>query len=184
MTIKNKYHFPRIDNLFDQLKGATILSKIDLRSRYHHVKIKYEDIHNTTFRKRYGRYEFFLVPFGLTNEPTTIMCLMNIVLSKYLDKFVLVFVDEILVYSKNREELEEHLRMVLQALREHPMYAKFNKYDLFKKEINYLVHVISIEGITVNPTNIKEIMDWPTPRNVTKVRSFMGLDGYYKRFAK
>jgi hypothetical protein len=184
MTIKNKYPLPRIDDLFDQLRGATIFSKIDLRSGYHQVRIKDEDIHKTTFRTRYGHYEFVVVPFGLTNAPTTFMCLMNSVLNKYLDKFVLVFVDDILVYSKNREEHEEHLRMVLQVLREHQLYAKFNKCDFFKKEIQYLGHVISVEGVTVDPAKIKEIMDWPTPRNVTEVRSFMGLDGYYRRFIK
>jgi hypothetical protein len=112
------------------------------------------------------------------------MCLMNSVLSKYLDKFVLVFVDDILVYSKNREEHEEHLRMVLQVLREHQLYTKFNKCDFYKKEIQYLGHVISAEGVAVDPQKIKEIMDWPTPRNVIEVRSFMGLAGYYRRFIK
>jgi hypothetical protein len=134
MTIKNKYPFPRIDDLFDQLRGATIFSKIDLRSGYHQVRIKDEDIHKTTFRTRYGHYEFVVVPFRLTNAPTTFMCLMNSVLNKYLDKFVLVFVDDILVYSKTREEHEEHLRMVLQVLRDHQLYAKFNKCDFFQKK--------------------------------------------------
>jgi hypothetical protein len=135
MTIKKKYPFPRIDDLFDHLRGDIVFSKIDLRSGYHQVRIKDEDIHKTTFRTRYGHYEFVVVPFGLTNAPATFMCLMNNVFSKYLDKFVLVFLDDILVYSKNREEHEEHLRMVLQVLREHHLYAKFNKCDLFKKEI-------------------------------------------------
>jgi hypothetical protein len=164
MTIKNKYPFPRIDDLFDQLRGAAVFSKIDLRSGYHQVRIKDEDIHKTTFRTRYGHYEFVVVPFGLTNAPTTFMCLMNSVLNKYLDKFVLVFVDDILVYSKNKEEHEEHLRMVLQVLREHQLYAKFNKCDFFQKEIQYLGHIISAEGVAVDPKKIKEIMDWPAPR--------------------
>jgi hypothetical protein len=133
MTIKNKYPFPRIDDLFDQLRGATVFSKIDLRLGYHQVRIKDEDIHKTTFRTRYGHYEFVVVPFGLTNAPTTFMCLMNSVIKKYLDKFVLVFLDDILVYSKNKEEHKEHLRMVLQVLREHQLYAKFNKCDFFQK---------------------------------------------------
>ena len=119
---------PRIDDLFDQLGGASIFSKIDLRSGYHQVQIKGEDIDKTTFQMRYGHYEFVIVPFGLTNAPDTFMCLMNNVLSKFLDKFVLVFIDDILIYSKNREE---HLRLVLQVLREHQLYAKFSKCDFF-----------------------------------------------------
>jgi hypothetical protein len=133
---------------------------------------------------RYGHYEFVVVPFGLTNAPTTFMCLMNSVLNKYLDKFVLVFVDDILVYSKTKEEHEEHLRMVLQVLREHQIYAKFSKCDFFQKEIQYLGHIISTEGVEVDLEKIKAIMDWPTPRNVTEVRYFMGLVGYYKRFIR
>jgi hypothetical protein len=117
MTIKNKYPFPRIDDLFDQLKGDIVFSKIDLRSRYHQVRIKDEDIHKTTFRTMYGHYEFVVVPFGLTNAPATFMCFMNSMLNKYLDKFVLVFIDNIFVYSKNQEEHEEHLRMALHVLR-------------------------------------------------------------------
>jgi hypothetical protein len=175
MTIKNKYHFPRIDDLLDQLRGATIFSKIDLRLGYHQFRIKDEDIHKTTFRTRYGHYEFVLVPFGLTNAPSMFMCLMNSVLNNYLDKFILMCVDDILVYSKNLEEHGEHLRMVLYVLREHQLYAKFNKCDFFKKEIQYLDHVISAKGVIIDPTKIKEIMDWTTPRNLTEVISFMGL---------
>jgi hypothetical protein len=131
MTIKNKYPLPRIDDIFYQLRGATIFSKIDLRSGYHQVRIKDEDIHKKTFRTRYGHYEFVVVPFGLTNAPTTFMCLMNSVLNKYLDKFILVFVDDILVYSKTKEEHKEHLRLVLQVLRDHQLYAKYRKCDFF-----------------------------------------------------
>jgi hypothetical protein len=131
MTIKNKYPLPRIDDLFYQLRGATVFSKIDLRSGYHQVRIKDEDIHKQDFRMRYGHYEFVVVPFGLTNAPTTFMCLMNNILNKYLDKFILVFVDDILVYSKTKEEHEEHLRLVLQVLRDHQLYAKYRKCDFF-----------------------------------------------------
>jgi hypothetical protein len=131
MTIKNKYPLHKIDDLFDQFRGDAFLSKIDLRSGYHQVKIKDEDIHKTNFRTWYGHYEFVVVSFGLTNAPIKFVCLMNSVLSKYLDKLVLVFVDDILVYSKTREEHEEHLRMVLQVLRDHQLYDKINKCDFF-----------------------------------------------------
>jgi hypothetical protein len=131
VTIKKKYPLTRIDALFDQMGGASIFSKIELRSRYHQVRIKGEDIHKTAFRTRYGHYEFVVVPFGLTNAPATFMCLMNNVLNKFLDKFVLVFIDDILIYSKNREEHEEHLKIVLQVLREHQLYAKFSKCSFF-----------------------------------------------------
>ena len=119
VTMNNKYPLPIIDDLFDQNKGAKVFSKIDLRSGYHQVRIKDEDIHKTAFRTRYGNYEFVVVPFGLKNAPATFMCLMNSVFSRYLDKFVLVFLDDIIVYSKNEEELEDHLRLTLQVLRGH-----------------------------------------------------------------
>jgi hypothetical protein len=158
-------------------------SKSDLRSRYHQVRIKDEDIQKTTFRTRYGHYEFVVVPLGLTNAPTTFMCLMNNVLSNFLDRFVLVFIDNILIYYKNREEHEEHLKLVIQVLREHQLYAKFSKHDFFQKQVHYLGHVIS-EGVVVDPAKIKSIMDWHTPKDVPNIRSFMGLEGYYRRFIK
>jgi len=119
MTIKKKYPFPRIDDLFDQLKGATVFYKIELRSRYHQFMIKDEDIHKKIFRTGYGHCEFVVVPFGLTNAPNTFMCLMNSVLIKYLDNFFLVFVNDILVYSKTKQEHEEHLKLVLKVIRDH-----------------------------------------------------------------
>jgi hypothetical protein len=122
------------------------------------------------------------MPFGLTNAPTSFMCLMNNILSKYLDKFVIVFIDDILVYSKNEQEHEEHLRIILQVLREHELYAKLNKCDFYKDKIQYLGHVISKEGIYVDPDKIKAIMEWFVPKDVTDIRYFMGIIGYYQRF--
>eukprot|EP00253_Pinus_taeda_P001689 PITA_01689 len=182
LTIKNKYPLPRIDELFDQVKGATVFSKIELRSGYHQIRIKDEDIAKTAFRTRYGHYEFVVLPFGLTNAPATFMCLMNGIFHPYLDQFVIIFIDDILIYSRNIEEHCEHLRIVLQTLRKHQLYAKFSKCDFFKEEIQYLGHVISKEGIAVDPKKIKAIMDWLIPKDVTDVRSFMGLAGYYRRF--
>jgi hypothetical protein len=143
VTVKNKYPLPRIDDLFDQLKDAKIFLKIDLRSGYHQVRIKDEDISKTTFRTRYGHYDFTVVPFGLTNVPAIFMCLMNGVFRNYLEKFVIVFLDDVLVYSKTEEEHEKHLRMVLQVLREHQLYAKLSKCSFYQRQIHYLGHIIS-----------------------------------------
>jgi hypothetical protein len=133
-TMKNKYPLPRIDDLFDQLRGEKIFSKIDLRSGYHQVRIKEEDINKTTFRTRYGHYEFVVVPFGLTNAPTVFMCLMNGIFRNYLDKFVIVFLDDILIYSKSEEEHEHHLRLVLQVLREHQLVCQAKKVLFLPRE--------------------------------------------------
>jgi hypothetical protein len=182
VTIKNKYPLPRIDDLFDQLKNVRILSKIDIRSGYHQVSIKEEDINKTTFRKSYGHYEFTVVPFGLSNALVVFMCLMNGVFREYLDKFVIFFLDDILVYSKIEEEHEKHLRMVLQVLRTHQLFAKLSKCSFFQNRIHYLGNIISKEGIAVDPEKIEAIKGWATPKNVTEFRSFMGLAGYYRRF--
>jgi hypothetical protein len=182
LTVKNKYLLSRIDDLFDHLKDAKIFSKTYLKSGYHQVRIKDEDIKNTIFRIRYGHYEFTVVPFGLSNEPVVSMCLMNGVFRDYLDKFVIVFLDDILVYSKSEEEHEQHLRMVLQVLRENQLYAKLSKCSFYQKQIHYLGHIISKDGIDVDLEKIEAIKEWLVPNNVTKVRSFMGLVGDYKRF--
>jgi hypothetical protein len=182
VTVKNKYPLPRIDDLFDQLKDAKIFSKIDLRSGYHQVRIKDEYINKTTFRTRYGHYEFTVVPFGLSNAPAVFMSLMNGIFKDYLDKFVIVFMDDILVYSRTEEEHKQHLRTVLQVLREHQLYAKLSKCSFYQERIHYLGHIISKDGIVVDPEKIEAIREWSVPRNVTKVRSFMGLASYYRRF--
>jgi len=182
VTIKNKYPLPRIDILFDQLFGAKIFSKIDLRSGYHHIKIRAEDIPMTAFSTRYGLYEYLVISFGLTNTPAHFMYLMNSVFMPELDKFVVVFVDDILVYSKNEEEHAEHLHIVLQHLREHKLYAKFSKYDFWLKEVQFLGHVISEDGISVDPSKIQDVLNWQAPTSVLEIRSFLGLTGYYRRF--
>jgi hypothetical protein len=154
VTIKNKYPLPRIDDIFDQLKDAKIFSKIDLGLGYHQVRIKYEDISKASFKKMYGHYEFTVVPFGLSNAPTVFICLMNGVFRAYLVKFVIVFLDDILVYSKSEEQHEHHLRMVLQVLREHQLYAKLSKCSFYQNKIHYLGHIISEDGIAVDPEKI------------------------------
>lgn len=151
LTIKNKYPLPRIDDIFDQLREALVFSKIDLRSGYHQLRVKEVDIHKTAFRSRYGHYEFLVMPFGLTNAPVTFMDLMNRVFQPYLDRFVVVFIDDILVYSEIEEKHEEHLRIVLQVLREKQLYAKFSKCEFWLREVAFLGHVVSAEGIIVDP---------------------------------
>ena len=138
VTIKNKYPLPWIDDLFDQMDGARVFSKIDLRSGYHQLKIRPEDIPKTTFTTRYGLYEYAVMSFGLTNAPAYFMNLMNKIFMEYLDKFVVVFIDDILIYSKSKEEHEQHLRAVLQKLREHQLYAKFTKCEFWLKEVGFL----------------------------------------------
>jgi hypothetical protein len=159
VTIKNKYHLPRIDVLFDQLVGAKVFSKIDLRSGYHQIKIRASDIPKTAFSTRYGLYEFLVMSFGLTNAPAYFMYLMNSVFMPELDKFVVVFIDDILVYSKNEEEHAGHLHVVLQHLREHRLYAKLSKCDFWLKEIKFLGHTISQAGIAVDPDKVQEVMN-------------------------
>jgi hypothetical protein len=165
--VKNKYPLLRIDDLFDQLKDAKIFSKIDLGSGYHQVRIKDEDISKTSFRTRYGHYEFTVVPFGLSNAPIVFMSLMNGVFEDYLDKFVIVFLDDILVYSRTEEEHEQYLRMVFQVLREHQLYSKLRKCSFYQERIHYLGNIISKDGIAVDPEKIEAIREWLVPRNVT-----------------
>ena len=184
VTIKNKYPLPRIDDLFDQLRTAGVFSKIDLRSGYHQLRIKEEDIQKTAFRTRYGHYEFLVMPFGLTNAPAAFMDLMNRVFHEYLDRFVIVFVDDILVYSDNEKQHKEHLRIVLEVLRKNKLYAKFSKCDFWMKEVLFLGHIISKEGISVDPAKVVAVKEWARPRTVTEVRSFLGMAGYYRRFIK
>jgi hypothetical protein len=182
VTIKNKYPLPRIDDLFDQLKGACVFSKIDLRSRYHQLKICASDIPKTTFTIRYGLYEYTVMSFGLTNAPAYFMYLMNKVFMEYLDKFVVVFIDDILIFFKNEEEHAEHLRLVLQKLREHKLYAKRSKCEFWLKEVSFLGHVVSNGGIAVDPSKVQDVLNWKASANVSEIRSFLGLAGYYRRF--
>ena len=184
LTIKNKYPLPRIDDLFDQLKGASIFSKIDLRFGYHQLSIKDVDVHKTAFRTRYGHYEFLVMPFGLTNALAAFMDLMNRVFQPYMDQFVVVFIDYILVYSKDQENHDTHLWVVLETLRKEQLYAKLSKCEFWLNEVSFLGHIVSKEGIRVDPKKIEVVVKWKPPRNVTEVRSFLGLAGYYKRFVK
>ncbi|KAD3336850.1 hypothetical protein E3N88_32369 [Mikania micrantha] len=182
VTIKNRYPLPRIDDLFDQLQGASYFSKIDLRSGYHQLQVRDEDVPKTAFRTRYGHYEFMVMPFGLTNAPAVFMDLMNRVCKPYLDKFVIVFIDDILVYSKNEKDHEEHLRKMLELLKSEKLYAKLSKCEFWMREVQFLGHIINGQGIQVDPSKIEAVKEWDTPRTPTEIRQFLGLAGYYRRF--
>nr|GFC50086.1 putative reverse transcriptase domain-containing protein [Tanacetum cinerariifolium] len=162
LTLKNRYPLPRIDDLFDQLQGSSIYSKIDLRLGYHQLRVREQDISKTAFRTRYGHYEFQVMPFGLTNAPTVFMDLMNRVCKLYLDTFVIVFIDDILIYSKNEKEHEEHLKKILGLLKEE-----------------------KLRGIHVDPSKIESIKDWASPKTPTEICQFLGLAGYkFSKIAK
>ncbi|GJS48014.1 reverse transcriptase domain-containing protein [Tanacetum coccineum] len=182
LIVKNRYPLPRIDDLFDQLQGSSIYSKIDLRSGYHQLRVREEDIPKTAFRTRYGHYEFQVMPFGLTNAPAVFMDLMNRVCKPYLDKFVIVFIDDILIYSKSKKEHEEHLRQILKLLKKEELYAKFSKCEFWISRVQFLGHVIDCRGIHVDPAKIESIKDWASPKTPTEIRQFLGLVGYYRRF--
>ena len=184
VTIRNQYPLPRIDELFDQLQGSRVYSKIDLRSGYHQLRVQESDVPKTAFRTRYGHYEFLVMPFGLTNAPVAFMDLMYRVFHPYLDRFVIIFIDDILVYSGSLEEHSEHLRIVLQTLRERQLYAKLSKCQFWLDRVAFLGHLISAEGVSVNPQKIEAVVNWKPPKNVSEVRSFLGLAGYYRKFVE
>ncbi|WVZ93886.1 hypothetical protein U9M48_039838, partial [Paspalum notatum var. saurae] len=178
VTIKNKYPLPRIDDLLDRLKGAKHFSKIDLRSGYHQMRIHESNIPKTAFVTRYGHHEFTVVSFGLTNAPAYFMNMMNMIFMKELDQCVVVFIDDILIFSKTREEHE----IVLEKLRENQLYEKFSKCDFWLEKVAFLGHVLTAEGVSVDPEKVEAVSNWKTPHNATEIRSFLGLAGYYRRF--
>nr|GFC37913.1 putative reverse transcriptase domain-containing protein [Tanacetum cinerariifolium] len=170
LTVKNRYPLPRIDDLFDQLQGSSVYSKIDLRSGYHQLRIREEDIPITVFWTRYGHFQFQVMPFGVTNAPAVFMDLMKRVCKPYLDKFAIVFIDDILIYSRSKEDHEEHLKTILELLKNEKLYAKFSKCDFWLESAHFLGHVV------------EAIRNWSTPTTPTEVRRFLGLSGYYRRF--
>jgi hypothetical protein len=180
VTIKNKYPLPRIEDLFDQLRGASVFSKIDLRSGYHQLRIRPSDILKTTFITMYGLYEFTVMSFGLTNAPALFMNLMNSVLMDYLDKFVVVFIDDIMIYSQSEVEHADHLSMVLQRLREHQLYAKLSKCEFWIDEVLFLGHIINKEGLVVDPKKVADILNWKAPTDARGIKSFIRMAGHYQ----
>ncbi|GJS36587.1 putative reverse transcriptase domain-containing protein [Tanacetum coccineum] len=172
LTVKNRYPLPIIDDLSDQLQGSSVYSKIDLRLGYHQLRVREEDIPKTAFRTRYGHYEFQVMPFGLTNALAVFMDLINRVCKPYLDKFVIVFIDDILIYSKSKQE---HLKLILELLKKEELYAKFSKCEFWIPKVQFLSHVIDSQAFRVDPAKIESIRDWASPKTPTKIRQFLGL---------
>nr|GEX79571.1 putative reverse transcriptase domain-containing protein [Tanacetum cinerariifolium] len=180
----NRYPLLRIDNLFDQLQGSSVYSKIELRFGYHQLRVRDKDIPKIAFRTYYGYFKFQVMSFRLTNAPTVFMDLINRVRKPYLDKFMNVFIDDILIYSKSKEDNAKHLKLILELLKNKELYAKFSKCKFWLSKLKFLGHVIDSEGIHVDPTKIESIKDWASPKILTEIRPFLDPAGYYRRFIK
>ena len=184
ITKKNVYPLPRIDELLDRLQGAKFFTKIDLRQGYHQIRIKQDDVEKTAFRTRYGHYEYTVLPFGLTNAPATFMGLMNEVFRPLLDKSVVVYLDDILIYSRSWEDHKRHIAEVLERLREHKLYAKVSKCEFGKVEVEFLGHIVTQSGVKVDAKKVEAVRSWPLPQNIHDLRAFLGLSNYYRRFVQ
>ena len=184
ITVKNKYPLPRIDELFDRLQGAKYFSKIDLRSGYWQIKVWPGDVHKTAFRTRYGSFEWLVLPMGLTNAPATFMHLMNQIFRAFLDQFVIVFLDDILIYSRTLVEHRRHVRQVLDVLRQHQLFAKESKCEFFRDHVEFLGHRVDRDGMHMMEDKVRAIREWPTPGSVEDIRSFLGMVGYYRKFIR
>jgi hypothetical protein len=182
ITIKNRYAIPRVEELFDRLQRASIFSNIDLESGYWQIRVAEEDVHKTAFRSRYGHYQFCFIPFGLTNAPASLQAAMNKMFDKYLDEFVLIFLDDILIFSKDPSKHAQHLTVVLETLRKNGYFARLHKCSFAETTVEFLGHVISYNTISMDKEKLQGVQDWPRQTTIKQVRGFLGLAGYYSRF--
>ena len=183
-TVKNRYPLPRIDELIDSLGGSAVYSSLDLQQGYNQIKIRAEDVSRTAFRTPMGHYEFVVLPFGLTNAPATFQAVMNRIFEPYIGRFVVVYLDDILVFSRNREEHLKHLETCLDVLRKQKFHAKASKCHWAKSELEYLGHIVSAEGVRMDPKKVSVVRDWPLPQSVTELRQFLGLTNYFRKFIR
>ena len=181
-TVKSRYPLPRIDDLFDKLQGAKLFSSIDLQSAYYQVRLKPEDVPKTTFTTPLGLFEFRVLCFGLTNAPGTFQNIMNNVLKDVIGKFVIVYLDDIVVFSKDQAEHYKHLEVVLQLLREHELCANLAKCRFVQPELHFLGHIVGAQGLRVDPKKVSLVQDWPVPKDRTSLQKFWGLANYFRKF--
>ena len=182
VTVHNRYPLPRIDELLDRLCGANLFTKIDLESGYHQIRVHPDDVHKIVFRTMYGHFEFLVLPFGLANALATFMHIMHSIFREQLGDYIIIFLDDILVYSKGVEEHAAHVRQTLRILWQHRLYAKVSKCVFFQSRVEYLGHVVSLEGLSPDPAKVQAMRNWKVPESVIEICSFLGLAGYYCRF--